>query len=188
MKNSYFLLFFLLFANCGQPPAEQKDYSYLDAEIAQLQTDMDIRKYWEAISDDDQKYRREESLILQQYGYESKEYKDTRKKIDELDALNIVKVEKMLAKFGYPQTKELSSKSASAPFFVIHHSTDYDTRTRNFHHLYNAYKTGNLKEGPFSNYLNQTYEMKKGKRYEVGTVFTEEGRIKGIIEELGLEE
>jgi hypothetical protein len=188
MKHTHFFLLLLFFVNCGQPPAEQKDYSYLDAEIAQLQTDMDIRIYWETIYDDDQKYRREESLILQQYGYESKEYKDAWKKINEMDDLNIVKVEKMLAKIGYPQTKELSSKAASAPYIVIHHSSDYDTRKRNFHHLYDAYKTGNLKEGPFSLYLNRTYEIKNGKRYEVGAVFKEEERIKEIIEELGLEE
>ena len=180
------LVALLVFA-CNQPPAQpQKDYSQIDQEIAQLDSNVKLRKYLEEIGRLDQKFRSDETFIVQQHGQGSKEHQEIWQKINETDELNLIKVEKLLAKFGYPKADFLGSTAASAPFMVIHHSADYDSKKRNFHYLFEAYKSGNLKEGPFSLYLNRMYELKMGKRYEVGDVFKEEDRINGIIEELGL--
>ncbi len=176
----------LLYTRSQPSATPQKDFSYIDQEIAQLKSSTDVRKYWGNITLNDQKYRVEESSIVQQYGHDSKEYKEIWEKINKTDQENLVKVEKLLAKFGYPRGDSLGSAAASAPFWVIHHAPTYETKEKYFPYLYDSYQRGDLKEGPFSFYLNRMYKLKMGKRYEVGAVFSEQDRINGIIEELGL--
>ena len=187
MKTTLSILSILLFLfACSQPATDQKNHDYLDEEIAQLDTDEKLQAYWEAIGKLDQAVRSEETFELQKYGHDSKEHKAAWQKIMETDELNLTKAEKLFAKFGFPKNEVLGPKAATAAFLVIHHTPTYEAKERNFHYLYGAYQNGHLKEGPFSFYLNRMYETKMGKRYEVGAVFNEEDRIKGIIGELGL--
>ena len=51
MRNFLFFLFVWLFTSCNQPVTDQKDYSFLDEEIAQLTTDEQLQAYWEDIPD-----------------------------------------------------------------------------------------------------------------------------------------
>ncbi|MEO1262745.1 MAG: hypothetical protein AAFZ15_28315 [Bacteroidota bacterium] len=202
MKNVLLFLFVLLFVACGQPTAEsekeaendslrttaatEKDYSYLDNEIAQLDDNVKIRKYWEAMERLDKKYRQEEPVILQQKGYNSKEYQDLKKNMQEADAENIAKAERMLAKHGFPLRDSFGPLASNGAYLVVLHAPTYEQQSKNFKYLYDAYQKGGLMEGPFSFYLNQMYDLKMGKMYEVSGSFREEDRINGIIEELGL--
>lgn len=162
------------------------DYNYLDAEIAGIQSSVQLRKYWEEIGRLDQTFRREETSIVQQHGHDSPAHKEIWEKINATDAENLAKVERLLAKYGYPKKDSLGRKALNALFMVVHHAPDYEARQRNFPHLYKAYQHGDLKEGPFSMFLNRMYETKMGKRFEVGAVFKEEDRINDIIQALNL--
>ena len=199
MKNAILLLIFALaITACGQPTSETekpttetavekgRDFSYLDAEIAQLDNNVKIRKYWEEMEKADQKYRREEPVILQQKGYGSKEYQELKENMQQADAENIAKAERMLAKYGFPRRDSFGPLAANGAYLVVLHAPTYEQQAQGFQYLYDAYQKGGLQEGPFSFYLNQMYDLKMGKMYEVSGSFKEEDRINGIIEELGL--
>ena len=165
---------------------KEKDYSYIDEEIAGLKTSTDVRKYWGQINRNDQIHRINKSTIVQQHGHGSKEHKELLDKIKEVDKENLIKAEKLLAKYGFPRGDSLGWAAASAAFTVILHAPEYETKEKYFPLIYKSYQRGDLKEGPVSTLLNQMYKEKMAKRYETGAVFNEQERINGIIEELGL--
>ncbi len=187
LKNTLYILpIILILSSCSNNAPDEKSLSFIDEEIAQLDTDEKLKAYWQDILDLDQKYRNEGILIAQQHGLKSVEYKENQQKVIESDRLNLAKTEKLLAKFGHPTRAGLGRKATEVPWLVVHHSATYEDRERNFRYLFDAYKAGDLRESAFSFYLNRMYEMKMGKRYEVGDVFKEADRVNGIIEELGL--
>lgn len=188
MKYPFHLLFTILFFTaCQESVSNQDPYAFIDSEIAQLDTDEKWQAYWEEIGKSDQQCRSDETFVLQKYGHDTKEHQEAWQKIRDTDALNLAKAKKLIVQKGFPQKEVLGAKAVTAAFLTFHHASEYEERIWAFPYFYKAYKTDNLKEGPFSFYLNRTYSTKMGKRYEVGDVFKEEDRIKGIIEELGLE-
>jgi hypothetical protein len=81
----------------------------------------------DTIHQEDQKYREESQLLEKQYGWNSKEVQDIWETINSKDAINLVRVEKILADYGWPGDDIVGETGNKTIFLVIQHS---NTRTQ----------------------------------------------------------
>jgi len=157
-------------------------------EIENLQTFENKKVYLEQVFEDDQRMRRggQSTQIGLKYGHNSKEHMEFIKTMNALDALNLVKIELYLEKYGHPIKKEVGELAAIAPWAVIHHSSTYEDRVRNFEYLYKAYKNQDIEDGHFSMFLDRMYRFKYDERLDMGMSYKEKDRIERLIKELKL--
>ena len=164
------------------------DKKPIQEEIYALKTVDDKRVYLENIFEDDQEMRRDgqSTLISLKYGSQSKEHLEFVETMNTLDRLNLQKIEAYLEKYGHPIKKELGEIASLTPWVVIHHSSTYEERERNFKYLYNSYKNEDIEESHFSMFLDRMYMFKYDKRLDTGDSYKEEDRINELIKELNL--
>lgn len=179
----------LFFSGCyeenkkTEPPQNLR----IEKEVESLTTIEKQKVFLEEISRLDQKVRNDETSILQQYGYDSKEHKESWKIINETDDVNLDKIELFLKKYGHPTTEKHGELACRAPWLVIHHASRAGARRKNFEHLYTAWKNEDLDGGAFAFYLNRLYAMEhNGKRLRMKNPFTEESEIDTLLEVLNL--
>jgi hypothetical protein len=184
MKIIVFAL--LIFVGC-------KSYESLDSkitkEINSLNSIDKKKNFLEKLLIDDQSLRKDQTFeIMTKYGNNSKEALDFAHKQMTSDSINLIKTEAYLLKYGYPRKIDFGKQIVFAPWAVIHHSSDFAARQRNFETLYAAYLIDDIDEGSFSFYLNRSYEDKYQKRLErkVGRTTMEE--IYLLRKELDLED
>jgi len=184
-RKKSLLLIAILILGCSQ--FKKNENLKIENEIIGLKTNNDKKKYLEKILIDDQKVRGNESQeIILKYGYGSKEYLDYNRKQKKTDKLNLLKIEKYLSTYGYPN-KELGKKAVTTPWIVIHHSQDYKTRERNFDKVYKAYLNEDIDYNAMSLYLGRMYLIKNGKSLNMKSPFKPEDEINELIKELNLE-
>jgi thymidylate synthase len=158
-------------------------------EINQLETFQDKKVYLEKIFEDDQNVRdgKKEAEVISRYGYGSNEHKALAEEQWAQDEINLQKIEAYLKKHGYPG-KEMGELATTAPWVVIHHAQEYDTRERHFEIIYEAYLKGDIKDGSISLFLGRMYEMKNGERLKMEGSYKSEDQINLLIKELNLED
>lgn len=166
------------------------DLAKLQTSIENLKTNDHKKAFLEKILEEDQGVRKPgvSANLKIKYGEDSQEYNDYYQAQWKQDAINLVKVEKYIATFGYPSKKDLGDKAATAPFLVIQHSTDSEARDRNFESLYKAYLEDNIDDTAMSFYLGRNYDFKFGKRFDMPSPYKSVDEINQLIKELGLEE
>jgi hypothetical protein len=175
----------LVLISCGSK--EEVKPSEVEIEILSLQSIKAKRDYLENIFKDDQKFRSEKtSEILLKYGYESKEYKTHQELFTKQDEENLNKIETYLYSYGNPKKNEVGEIAAITPWAVIHHSSGYEARERNFHFLHEAFLNGDIDEGAFSMFLGRMYKIKNGERYKMQRPYTVKDEIEKLIEKLDL--
>ena len=177
-------LFFFTFFGCQKTNSTNR---IIDRELEKLKTIEDKKAYLEAIFEADQELRRssEDSEIMLKYGVNSKEHIAFTKRMIAQDSINLIKIEKYLAKYGYPKLKDFGEIATCTPNVVIHHAQSYEARERNFECLYGAYLNGN--NGGMAMLLGRMYRMKYRKSFRIDGPFTSEGEINQLISKLGLE-
>ena len=185
MKKIYLSLF--LFAAVYGCRIEQKNAdTALDAEIAALDTPHKLADYYEAVRNADQSVRTAEQQALQQFGYESPQYKAAYETMRQTDRTNIRKIEKLYALYGYPTVNTLGDAAASAPWLVIHHA-DLEPRRRNWPMMREGYKVGAIDDNAMSMYLNRTYAMQNsGQRLRMQGKFKPKDEIDSLLKLLNL--
>lgn len=134
-------------------------------EICNLDTQQKRDCFLEEIVDADQGIRNKDGYYIRKYGYYSPEYNQLNNDMIQLDLLNLQKIELYLEKYGHP-TNSSSEKAIYTPWLIIHHSATIQDREKNFHYLYDAYKSGILKEGYFINFLQGFYSLKNNTSFE----------------------
>jgi ribosomal protein S12 len=176
-----YIIILCIFISCK----EQKVDS-IQGEVKQLTTYEQQSKFLEQIADLDQKVRNDETVILQKYGYKSKEHNNAWDTINKVDSINLVKIEAYLEKYSYPSIKTHTKKAISAPWIVIHHKPSKATSTKHFKTLYKAYKKGDLEGGLFTLYLGRFYDVINNTRLDLVSPYTEEFEVDTLIKALDL--
>ncbi|WP_127846243.1 hypothetical protein [Psychroflexus aestuariivivens] len=159
--------------------------SQIENEIAELET-FDAKKlYLENIFFDDQAVRDDSDLILK-YGMDSPKFSEYIKAQLKQDEINLVKIEKYLETYGYPD-KKMGPKATTSPWIVIHHAPGYQIREKYFEIVYEAYLKDNITENAISFYLGRMYSKKNGERLRMESPYKQEDEINLLIKELNLD-
>ena len=160
----------------------------IEKELTAL-TSNDLKRAWlEELNIDDQKMRQgQSSELMAKHGNDSKEYYNYIQAMNDLDALNLLKIESCIQKYGHPKKSELGKTAAGVFWMVVHHSNSYEDRERNFGILYQAFLDGEIDDGAMSFYLGRMFLMKMGFRHEMKNPYKGIDEINQLIEKLGLE-
>ena len=98
----------------------------------------------DTIHQEDQKYREESQVIEKQYRWESKEVQDLWKIINVKDSINLIKVEKILAEYGWLGADIVGEVGNKTLFLVIQHANT-QTQVKYLPMLREAVKNGKAK-------------------------------------------
>ena len=122
-KTIYFLLA-LLIVSCGSPKetntaTQEDEIKELKADLDQiLHTDQTLRGLF---NPDITEEKRNE--ILSEFGYTKEEFEKLNWKIVERqDSLNLLRVEEIIAKYGYPGKSLVGEPTNKSAYYVIQHS------------------------------------------------------------------
>ncbi len=182
------MLSFSLIAFFGCQEFDNKEIVDVKSEISVLKSTSDQEKYLESIHQSDQEIRNgESSEILLEYGEDSEELQAFYQRMDSIDNLNLERIDLYLEKFGYPGIDSFSDNANSAPWLVIHHQSNPQSRKDYFPLLKQAYDNGDINTTQFEMYLGRTYQMVNGKYPASEGSYKAEEKIKWLIEELGLD-
>jgi len=183
MKSTiqFLALIIMLLASCTTTEPDQT--AMIQKEIDALTTINAKKTYLENLFKDDQEYRIKEGAVITEFTQDSDEYREHVRKSIERDSINEIKVEAYLLKYGHPDRKTFGEIATITPHTVIHHSSSYESRVRNFHYFYTAHQTGDI---DLSMYLNRMYQMKFGKRFHIEGVYKPEDEINALIKALEL--
>lgn len=102
----------------------------------------ELIKELKRIGEEDQRYRKEMQAVGEKYGWQSDEMRELWKKQNELDCLNLVRIEEIIEEYGYPG-KSLVGKQSEVAFLVIQHS-DIETQEKYLPILKEAADKGEL--------------------------------------------
>ena len=83
---------------------------------------MNIKEELEKIYDNDQKLRKEWDNLSKKYNRESDEIKIHLNKITKNQNNNLIRIEEIISKYGWPTKKEVGTKAIYAIWLVIQHS------------------------------------------------------------------
>ena len=121
----------------------------------------------DTIYQEDQKYRQQIGEIENKYGWESDEMKALWKIINEIDSINLVKVEKILAERGWLGPKVIGTQGNMTLFLVIQHS-DLETQLKYLPIMREAVKVGNASSSDLA-LLEDRVAIRQGERQIYGS-------------------
>lgn len=187
--NGVYVIIIFQLLGCKDKEREVMTYEIEDV-IEHLTSIEKKRLFLEKVYEDDQNVRSSETLqdIITNHGNNSPEHIAYTKKQNKQDHINLEKIERYLNKFGHPDKASFSENAVLVPWIVIHHSTTYEVRERNFKYLYKAYKKGDLSVNRLSFFLDRMYRIKFGERLDMGSSYKEVDKITLIINTLNIEE
>jgi hypothetical protein len=96
------------------------------------------------------------------------------KKINALDSLNLIKVEKIFAQHGYPAKSKVGSRYSSVAFFVLQHS-NLATMKKHYALIEKAYKAEDISSGDFALFYDR-FKMWSGEKQRYGTQVTDQNQ------------
>jgi hypothetical protein len=172
----------------GCDKVEERKPVNVNHEIADLKSSSDQEKYLEYIYESDQEIRdgRSSEIVLK-YGTNSSEYQNFVYLMDSIDQLNLKRIDLYLNTFGYPSKDSVSNRALSAPWIVVHHSTDIQERKRFFPVFQKAYENQNINSDQFELYLGRTYQFEFGKYPSSEGAYHITDKINRLIKELNLD-
>ncbi len=121
----------------------------------------------EQIHEEDQKYRIQLNEIQQKYGWSSDEMKAHWKLINETDAINQVKVEKILNTRGWLSPKIIGDDGSRTLFLVIQHA-DLKTQLKYLPMMRKALKEGNIQPSSMA-LLEDRVALRQGEKQIYGS-------------------
>lgn len=140
-----------------------ENYERLDAG-----ENYELYKELNKISELDQKYRRQSMEIARVEGWDSPKIKEIDKKMVEQDSLNLMRIEEIIAKYGYPG-KTLVGGASSAAFMVIQHA-DLETQQKYLPLLQKAAEAGELSKSSLALLIDRV-RVGEGKKQLYGTQY-----------------
>lgn len=185
----YFGIFFFLIVGCKDTASSEAALrdSEIASEIGSLHDSALKRAFLEEIYVRDQEVRQRLNQQTLDFGYDSEEVELARQKMMRQDTEHLLKLEKYLAAYPYPDKLKLGKTAADTPWLVIHHSGPLAKRNEYFKLLYKAYLDGNLDDDQMSLYLDRSYTMKNGERLKMEGPYKSEEQINLLIKGLDLE-
>ena len=129
----------------------------------------------------DQKYRSQITEVELRFGQNSQEKYDLINKMNKTDEENLIRVEEMFRKFGYPNADSVGTKAASHPAMVIHHSPDLQVREKHVELLYKAYLNGDISDNLMGLFVDRMYRLKFDDRFDMEGPFQMKDRIDSML-------
>ena len=179
----YLPLIFLFIQSCNKT-----DSSIYEKSIINLKTKEAQRIFLEEIYNSDQKVRKDNIKIEEQYGYDSPEVKASRDKMINADKENFAKIVAYLNKYSHPKKATHGETAARTPWIVFHHTTDLEIRDKYFKILHEAYENGDLSASSLSLYLYRTHSFRFNESFRMPSPYREEQYIDSLVQKLGLQE
>ncbi|MBL1278904.1 MAG: hypothetical protein COA33_001430 [Fluviicola sp.] len=156
-----------------------------------LDSPLKKKDFLEVIFVADQKIRDSASIIQEKYGFNSKEHQLIYRRHFSVDSILFERIIAYLDSFGHP-AKEKDGFRSGTIYTVFHHSASsingasyIEIKQKYFPLFYQAYLSGDVKEGGVWLYLYRLYaQMKKNEyvNYELGDT----AQIEEMIDILGL--
>ena len=184
MKNIAKLIFLslLIIFACNSNSSSSKDSEAIVAEINSLNSTVKQSTFLSKIGDLDQEVRHQARHALETFGNDSPEHKEAIQHMMQTDLLNEKKIECYLNIHGHPSLSNHGKNACGVPWIVLHHSpNDVEVRERNFKHLYQAYKAGDLEDSALSFYLNRMHYIKFNKRLDWDRPFKPEEELDSLM-------
>ncbi|MCK4307641.1 hypothetical protein KAW50_05380 [candidate division WOR-3 bacterium] len=135
------------------------------------------------IGEKDQRCRKQMREVGKKYGWQSDEMKELGKKQNELDSLNLIRIEAIIEEYGYPG-KSLVGMQSSVAFLVIQHS-DLETQEKYLPLLKESADKGELSWASLALLIDRIH-TRKGEKQIYGSQIkqTEDGKYElGPIED-----
>jgi len=128
----------------------------------------ELYKELKKIGELDQKYRQQIMEVARVEGWDSPKIKELDKKMEEQDSLNLVRIEAIIAQYGYPG-KTLVGGAGNAAFLVIQHA-DLKTRQKYLPTLQKAAEAGELNKSSLALLIDRV-RVDEGKKQLYGTQY-----------------
>ena len=136
---------------------------------------MELVQELKDIAEKDQRHRKQMREVGKKYGWQSDEMKELWKKQNELDSLNLIRIEAIIEEYGYPG-KSLVGMQSSVAFLVIQHS-DLETQEKYLPFLKESADKGELSWASLTLLIDRI-NMRKGEKQIYGSQIsrTEDGK------------
>jgi len=121
----------------------------------------------DTIHQEDQKYREQSDPLEKKYGWDSKEVQDLWKIINERDSINLIKVEKILAEYGWLGSDIVGEVGNKTLFLVIQHA-NLETQVKYLPMIKEAVKNGKAK-GSYLASLEDRVLLRQGEKQIYGS-------------------
>jgi len=181
----YLCAILIIIIGCDQHSNSKTSIATID-EVDSLNSEDQKKVFLEKIYKQDQKVRNDLNEIEIKYGYDSNERKEAIRQSIKVDKQNLQKIELYLEKYGHPSIEKHGEYASRAPWLVIHHSANLESKKKIFTYLYSAYKNEDLKPGSFSFYLERFHRIKFGNRFTLPNPYREDQLIDSLIKRLDL--
>ncbi len=136
--------------------------STLDKKLSLAGYDLALRKELETIHKDDQALRGQLDKPMNE-----DEKKQIWLKINELDSLNLIKIEKIFEKHGYPSKNKVGTRFSSTAFLVVQHS-NLTAMKKHYKLFEDAVNKGDLSKSSFALFVDR-YRMWSGEKQLYGS-------------------
>ena len=136
-------------------------------EKAEANLDKPLVAILDTIYQEDQKYRQQIEEIEEKYGWESDEMKAHWEIINEKDAINLIKIEKILDERGWLGTDVIGNQGNSTLFLVIQHA-DLETQEKYLPMMREAVKKENAQASSLA-LLEDRVALRKGEKQIYGS-------------------
>lgn len=144
------------------------NYSFgQNIEKAEVHLDKQLVAILDTIYEDDKKYRTQINGIAKEYGWESNEFNELVKKMNEQYSINTIKIKKILDERGWLGADIIGNQGDSTLFLVIKHS-DLETQEKYLPMMRDAVKKGNAKANNLA-FLEDRVALRKGEKQIYGS-------------------
>jgi len=133
----------------------------------------------DTIHQEDQKYREESDVLDKKYGWDSKEVRDLWKIINAKDSINLIKVEKILADYGWLGADIVGEPGNKTLFLVIQHA-NLQTQIKYLPMLREAVKNGKTKGSALAT-MEDRVLLRKGEKQIYGSQLEGDYKTKQYI-------
>jgi hypothetical protein len=155
-------------------------------EIVSLNNSLRKESYLLYINRLDKEPRIQEEKVLENFGYESEEYKTIKEKISRTDIENLLRVEYYLEKYGYPDADSIGGLAVVTPIFILQHSPSYEKRVSYFDMIYKAYLDKDIEADLLVIYLDGLHQLKFNEFLKIDGPYQPIEKVDVLLEKLEL--
>jgi hypothetical protein len=166
---------------------EDSDQISIEEEIESLNTDSQKITFQRLIIKSDLDMRKDQTKALQTHGYNSSEYQEATKIVEQTDKDNFAKTKGFIVKYGVSENQSVGRMQSEAMWLVMSHNSSLEDHRNMFSALQQAWKKEYLEESAFASYLQDFHQLKNGKMLGMKNPYRSDDEIKALMTALNLE-
>jgi hypothetical protein len=148
-------------------PFEKDLLTHQNRKIKQLGLDAGLIRELAAIREADERYRLQVDSVIGTYGRDSEPMRVLHRQMWTQDSLNLIEVEKLIARHGYPGKSKVGTVQSTTAFLVLQHSA-LPIMEKYFPLLQDAAARGELDRASFAMFTDRI-RMYRGEKQLYGT-------------------